>query len=54
MVSREFYSCEEHVDCVIDDFINLYEFFPELNYCEDLKHRCNYCESYAKYVLENS
>lgn len=47
-----FYSCEEHVDCVIDDFLNLYNETPnvDLLYSYDEKY-CKYCNEYAKYIV---
>lgn len=54
-MSEKFYSCEFHIECVIDDFINLYDGLtpilnfndPKLNYVY-----CNYCSEVAKYIVD--
>lgn len=51
---KNFYACESHVDCIIDDFINLYGLTPNLN-LNDININyvcCNYCNKIAKYVLD--
>lgn len=48
----EFYSCESHVEYVIDDFINLYGVTPEFNFNDNFNEvYCDYCYEFAKYVL---
>lgn len=51
---KNFYACDEHIEYVIDDFINLYESNPKLDYCEISNQVCcNYCDNFARYVLKN-
>lgn len=44
------YSCEEHMDLAIDDFLIKYETFPIITHTKD--NCCNYCNSNATYRLE--
>ncbi len=51
---NNFYACDEHIDEVIDDFINMYNETPELVFNNQLKENCcNYCSNNAKYLLLN-
>ena len=51
---NNFYSCDEHIDEVIDDFINLYNETPEIIFNNEFNEICcNYCSNYAKYLLLN-
>lgn len=43
--------CEQHVDAAIDDYINEYETFPNMDKAEDGK--CDYCEDKAEYIIGN-
>lgn len=52
MEEHKFYACDNHIDDVIDDFINLYGITPNLNLNEEReKNYCNYCLEYGKYIL---
>lgn len=46
------YSCENHIDIAIDDFLVKNETFPILNSSKDRK--CDYCDGDAVYVLSRS
>lgn len=46
------YSCENHIDIAIDDFLVKNETFPILNSSKDRK--CDYCDDVAVYVLSRS
>ncbi|MGE5628149.1 MAG: CxxH/CxxC protein [Solirubrobacterales bacterium] len=46
------YSCVEHIDQAIDDFLVKYETFPIL--LETKEICCSYCSKNAIYVLEIS
>lgn len=54
-MNKKFYSCESHIDCVIDDFIKIYGLTPNLNF-NDFKLNyvyCNYCDKVAKYIVDS-
>lgn len=48
----EMYSCENHIDIAIDDFLVKNETFPILNSSKECK--CDYCDDDAVYVLSRS
>jgi hypothetical protein len=43
------YSCEEHIDRAIDDFLVEFETFPEMG--KENARMCNYCSAKAAYIL---
>ena len=48
----DFYACEEHIEDIIDDFINVYNISPNIIFTnETCKNYCNYCDYCAKYML---
>lgn len=50
MLNGVYYSCEDHLDIVMDDFINKYEIFPKLELDKEINY-CNYCDKYSKYIV---
>lgn len=47
-----FYACDDHINYVIEDFINLYGITPDFDFNKDMERNyCNYCLEYGKYVL---
>ena len=44
------YACEEHMDEVMDDFINEYETFPIIE--EHQGEKCTYCDKKSKYEVK--
>lgn len=55
------YSCEEHVDIALDEFLDEFETFPYLTYVNDYQNskvvhqkniKCSYCNSSAVYSLD--
>lgn len=50
------FSCEMHIDQVLEDFIEKYERFPRLDFLtekEKLSTKCSQCEKDALYVVAN-
>lgn len=51
-LSKTILACEEHIDKAIDDFINKFETFPNMdNYSEG---KCDYCSQPVRYKLNSS
>lgn len=49
-----YYSCDNHIEYVIEDFINKYESTPNLELdIPESSNYCNYCNNYAIYVITN-
>lgn len=46
------YSCDDHIDLAIDDFLVENETFPLLSKAEE--GTCSYCEKAAVYVLNKA
>lgn len=46
------YSCENHIDIALDDFIVKYETFPVMDSIKECK--CDYCSEAAVYVISKS
>lgn len=53
MLKRNSYSCNEHIDIAIDDFILATETFPLMDEL-DGKVKCDYCTNRANYILKTS
>lgn len=47
--NKKIYSCNEHIDMAIDDYVNTYEVAPNIEICKDKK--CNYCQEKSEYVV---
>jgi len=43
------YTCEEHIDAGIDDFVNNIEQAPNIELTKD--NKCDYCEKNAVYEI---
>lgn len=54
MINNIYYSCNEHIEYIIEDFINNCELVPnlELDLTEHINY-CNYCNNHAIYVITN-
>jgi CxxH/CxxC protein (TIGR04129 family) len=50
IVNKEFFSCEEHIDMAIDDYVNYEGEAPEV--LRDSGHKCKYCDNVAVYVVK--
>jgi len=50
MMNKKIFSCEEHVDMAIDDYVNDKGEAPEV--LMDSGHKCNYCENAAVYIVK--
>ncbi len=50
IVNKEFFSCEEHIDMAIDDYVNYEGEAPEV--LRDSGHKCKYCDKVAVYVVK--
>jgi CxxH/CxxC protein (TIGR04129 family) len=46
---KEIYSCKEHIEIALDDFVDEYEVFPLLEKCEN--KQCSYCQEKAEYKV---
>lgn len=45
------YSCEEHIDMALDDFVNENENAPDMEV--DESHKCCYCDKNSRYKITN-
>jgi CxxH/CxxC protein (TIGR04129 family) len=46
------YACEEHIDFVMEDFIDEFEVAPTLELLDSpSKETCNWCQKQAQYAL---
>ncbi|WP_027625415.1 CxxH/CxxC protein [Clostridium lundense] len=52
MQKRSSFSCEEHIDIAMDDFILDNEIFPVLDKLYGINTKCQYCTRKATYILE--
>lgn len=48
--SKKNFACDDHIDMVMDEYINDNETFPELIECET--ETCNYCKNKSKYEIK--
>lgn len=46
---RIIYTCIEHIDMALDDYVNEEEISPTMEKCED--KICNYCTNKSAYML---
>ncbi|WP_342354465.1 CxxH/CxxC protein [Listeria grandensis] len=56
MLKKPIYSCEEHIEEALDDWIYEVETFPEfklVNNSQNLWITCGYCENKAIYIVGN-
>lgn len=53
MYNDRFYSCGEHVEDVIEDWINKFRDFPNIEIINDKKEDfiCRYCNKDVKYIV---
>ncbi|MBP0724921.1 CxxH/CxxC protein [Bacillus sp. RG28] len=54
---KEIYSCLEHVEFALDDYVDKYNQVPVLNNVEDankLSTTCEYCQNKAIYIVSNT
>lgn len=51
MEQKIIYSCKEHVEMAIDDFVNEIEQAPQIIKIENKK--CSYCNEKAEYEIKN-
>ncbi|WP_125154144.1 CxxH/CxxC protein [Clostridium rectalis] len=55
MHEKNKFSCEEHIDIAIDDFLVDYETFPILTNIDNSTNKsCNYCAKNALYELKTN
>jgi len=47
-----FYSCQEHIDIALDDFVDEFEVFPVLTKINNEK--CSFCDKQAIYQVTNA
>lgn len=47
--TNSLYGCENHIDIIIDEFINNNMTFPEITFNEEEK--CSYCNKQSKYEI---
>ena len=46
------FSCEEHIEMAIDDYVNYEEKAPQMkNVSDEYNEKCLYCDKGAKYIL---
>ncbi|QSX05011.1 CxxH/CxxC protein [Sedimentibacter sp. zth1] len=43
------FACKEHVEMVIDDYVNEFEVAPKIEVCTDKV--CKYCSNQSEYVI---
>lgn len=48
---EEIFACMEHVDCALDDYVNIKEAAPELIRTNEEK-KCSYCQKNAEYIIK--
>lgn len=49
-VNKEIFSCQEHIDMAIDDYVNYEGQAPEV--LRKLGNRCRYCNNEAIYIVK--
>lgn len=49
-MNKEIFSCEEHIDMAIDDYVNFFEEAPEILNIDTGK--CEYCDRVACYSVK--
>jgi len=50
------YSCQDHIDQALEDFIEKFEAYPIMEMVTDeekLSTECNYCDNVSLYVVAN-
>ncbi|WP_430535871.1 CxxH/CxxC protein [Listeria rocourtiae] len=55
-MKKPIYSCEEHINEALDDWVYGAETFPELDLVDNSKNlwiNCGYCENRAIYIVGN-
>ena len=50
-MKKVIYACDEHVDYIIDDFINNYNVAPDINLVNGMNCSCEHCSELVKYMI---